>query len=178
MASPIQPIETPYRGRRFRSRLEARWAVFFQALDVAWEYEAEGYRVAGRGYLPDFWLPEHTVHVEIKPRGFVSIDERHRALARESGRMLLVVTGVPWPGEYRVSCFDPDGTLQRDMVWAVGRRDHGELWLLNETEGVRICLDPRPCRDESPLGECEYLLNAHLAAMRHRFEPSEKGAAK
>src|SRR5262245_3495425 len=35
----IQPIETIYRGYRFRSRLEARWAVFFQTLGVPWEYE-------------------------------------------------------------------------------------------------------------------------------------------
>jgi hypothetical protein len=27
----IQAIETVYRGHRFRSRLEARWAVFFDA---------------------------------------------------------------------------------------------------------------------------------------------------
>lgn len=38
----IKPIETRYAGCRFRSRLEARWAVFFDALKIEWEYEPEG----------------------------------------------------------------------------------------------------------------------------------------
>jgi hypothetical protein len=39
----IKPIETRYRGYRFRSRLEARWAVFFDVAGVAWQYEPEGF---------------------------------------------------------------------------------------------------------------------------------------
>lgn len=58
----IRPIETRYKGYRFRSRLEARWAVFFDALGVKWKYESEGYILPnGRRYLPDFFLsyPDH-----------------------------------------------------------------------------------------------------------------------
>ena len=50
----IKPIETRYKGYRFRSRLEARWAVFMDHLEVPWEYEPQGYVVDGRPYLPDF----------------------------------------------------------------------------------------------------------------------------
>src|SRR3989344_7244241 len=53
----IQPIQTIYKGYRFRSRLEARWAVFFDTLGIKWEYEPEGYNLNGSYYLPDFWLP-------------------------------------------------------------------------------------------------------------------------
>lgn len=54
----IKAIETSYGGYRFRSRLEARWAVFFDALGITWEYEPEGYVLSdGTCYLPDFWLP-------------------------------------------------------------------------------------------------------------------------
>ena len=54
----IKAIETRYRGYRMRSRLEARWACFFDALGLAWEYEKEGYDLGDAGpYLPDFWLP-------------------------------------------------------------------------------------------------------------------------
>lgn len=53
----IKPIETYYKGYRFRSRAEARWAVFFDACNVKWEYEPEGYDLGnGLGYLPDFLL--------------------------------------------------------------------------------------------------------------------------
>lgn len=54
----IKAIETRYAGCLFRSRLEARWAVFFDTLGVRWEYEKEGYDLGEAGwYLPDFWLP-------------------------------------------------------------------------------------------------------------------------
>lgn len=57
----IKPIETIYNGYRFRSRLEARWAVFFDCLGVKYEYEPEGFELPGvGGYLPDFRIQCHT----------------------------------------------------------------------------------------------------------------------
>lgn len=53
----IKPIETEYKGYKFRSRLEARWAVFFDSMGIEWEYETEGYVLKdGTKYLPDFLL--------------------------------------------------------------------------------------------------------------------------
>lgn len=55
----IKPIETEYNGYRFRSRLEARWAVFFDAAGIQYQYEPEGYLLPdGSMYLPDFFLPD------------------------------------------------------------------------------------------------------------------------
>lgn len=63
----IKPIETVYNGYRFRSRLEARWAVFFDALGIEYEYEPEGYKFSdGQCYLPDFYLSNLNTFVEIK----------------------------------------------------------------------------------------------------------------
>ena len=53
--SEIKAIETYYKGYRFRSRLEARWAVFFDAAGIKYEYEPEGFDLGGGlYYLPDF----------------------------------------------------------------------------------------------------------------------------
>lgn len=53
----IKAIETEYKGYRFRSRLEARWAVFFDACNAKWEYEPEGFQLpSGKYYLPDFLI--------------------------------------------------------------------------------------------------------------------------
>ena len=52
----FKPLETEYKGYRFRSRLEARWAVFFDECGFKWEYEPEGYDIDGVHYLPDFRL--------------------------------------------------------------------------------------------------------------------------
>lgn len=64
----MKAIETRYNGYRFRSRLEARWAVFFDTLEIPYVYEPEGFELdeAGR-YLPDFFLPEENCWIEIKP---------------------------------------------------------------------------------------------------------------
>jgi hypothetical protein len=67
----IKAIETRYAGCRFRSRLEARWAVFFDACDIKWEYEPEGFVLDdGTKYLPDFLLTfgtGETLWCEVKP---------------------------------------------------------------------------------------------------------------
>lgn len=67
---PTNAIQTHYAGHKFRSRLEARWAVFFDALETPWQYEPEGYMVGWPGhqrpYLPDFYLPSSRLWVEVK----------------------------------------------------------------------------------------------------------------
>jgi hypothetical protein len=58
ISTDIKPIETIYNGYRFRSRLEARWAVFFDAAGIEYQYEPEGFELEGGiKYLPDFYLP-------------------------------------------------------------------------------------------------------------------------
>lgn len=66
--SEIKPIQTRYKNYHFRSRLEARWAVFFDALGIAWKYEDEGYKDTDSNlyYLPDFYLPNMKTFVEVK----------------------------------------------------------------------------------------------------------------
>lgn len=57
MSYRVNPIETVYNGYRFRSRTEARWAVFFDTLEIPYQYEVEGFELDGCGrYLPDFYL--------------------------------------------------------------------------------------------------------------------------
>lgn len=63
----IKAIETIYKNHRFRSRTEARYAVFFDAMGMPWQYELEGYDLGnGIYYLPDFYLPEAKQFFEVK----------------------------------------------------------------------------------------------------------------
>jgi hypothetical protein len=70
----VRAIETQYAGHRFRSRLEARWAVFFNTLGIKWHYEEEGYELPSGRYLPDFRLEsgaligQSDLWVEVKGR--------------------------------------------------------------------------------------------------------------
>lgn len=63
----IKAIDTEYNGMLFRSRLEARWAVFFDAAGIKYEYEPEGFEHHGYRYLPDFYLSESDTYAEVKP---------------------------------------------------------------------------------------------------------------
>jgi len=64
----MKAIETKFMGCLFRSRLEARWAVFFETMKIKWEYEPEGFQKGGARYLPDFRirLGDRTHYVEVK----------------------------------------------------------------------------------------------------------------
>ena len=63
----IKPIETEYQGVLYRSRAEARRAVWFDFLRIDYRYEPEGFDFGnGLRYLPDFWLPEFGTWLEVK----------------------------------------------------------------------------------------------------------------
>lgn len=62
----VRSIPTEYGGILFRSKLEADHARFFDNKKIKWAYESEGFDLNGLWYLPDFWLPEHRVVVEVK----------------------------------------------------------------------------------------------------------------
>lgn len=106
----VKPIETVWRGYRFRSRLEARWAVFFDALKLKWEYEPEGFELGdGIRYLPDFrvrypgrWADEaHDVWFEVKADPTtLSQGDWEKLLRFEKQHGLIVLDGAPEPRMY------------------------------------------------------------------------------
>lgn len=91
----IEAIQTSYKSYRFRSRLEARWAVFLDRIGVRWEYEKEGYNLGAAGYyLPDFWLPDFGVFLEIKGEECSEADAiKCRALFNESDKPVFIAQG-------------------------------------------------------------------------------------
>ncbi len=62
----IAAVSTHYGPLKLRSRTEARWAVFLDAAGIRYQYEFEGYSLRDGYYLPDFWLPDLSVFLEIK----------------------------------------------------------------------------------------------------------------
>ena len=102
--SNIKAIETRYKCYRFRSRLEARWAIFFDALGLSWEYEPEGFETDAGWYEPDFRLtidnPSDNpwVWVEVKPQK-LNETEREKAFAVSSytDAILFELNQIPEP---------------------------------------------------------------------------------
>lgn len=103
-----QAIETRYAGCKFRSRLEARWAVFFDHMGIGWEYEPQGFVINDRPYLPDFLLDCGT-WIEVKGAE-EQLDKtlmKDAALALpampclvESGPRLMVLGPIPDPPRF------------------------------------------------------------------------------
>lgn len=93
----IKPIPTQYKGYQFRSRLEARWAVFFDEMRIPYDYENEGYEVAtGVWYLPDFKIDN--CYVEVKHRFDDDMDalEKIGALVSDTRVPGVIVYGDPY----------------------------------------------------------------------------------
>lgn len=102
-------IDTWYARRCFRSRLEARWAIAFDALGIPWEYESCGYDLGdGHGkYLPDFLLrmqvfdpgPLWRVHVEVKPETADDVEwlraRRFGHMINKEDHLMLLLRGEP-----------------------------------------------------------------------------------
>ena len=107
----IKAIETVYKGYRFRSRLEARWAVFFDALGVKWEYEPQGFELEdGTRYLPDFWIdfgdPDQ-FWIEIKAHKDLSNSEVNKALGMSKYAPGFILMGYPELPLYKGNHYPP-----------------------------------------------------------------------
>ena len=106
-------VRQQYNGVQFRSRLEARWAVWFDAMGIPYVYEPEGV-VLWRGgvYLPDFYLPRHHggVYCEVKPNEFTEDEKKKcRMLCRVTQRPVIMLDGAPEPIIY--GCYLWDATI-------------------------------------------------------------------
>jgi hypothetical protein len=88
---------TIYNHHKFRSRLEARWAVYFDAIGLEYEYEKEGFILEdGESYLPDFWFPQVNMWAEVKPKEFTRAElKKVWYLVRGSQKECILLEGQP-----------------------------------------------------------------------------------
>ena len=104
-------LDTHYNGDNFRSRLPARWAVFFSTAGIDYLYETERFDLGdGQTYLPDFYLkrgirflgeekPRGDVWVTVKPAAELITEERRKvaAFVQETGKNILLIASHPGP---------------------------------------------------------------------------------
>lgn len=93
--SATRGIPTKYRGVNYRSRTEARWAVFFDKVGWPAEYEP----IDLKGYIPDFIIsfPAGPMLVEIKSDSYTQDLETHTTKIEQSGweRDALILGSTP-----------------------------------------------------------------------------------
>jgi len=97
-------IQTKYNGYYFRSRTEARWAVYFDAVGLKYEYEPEGFLIDIQGeitpYLPDFHLLDLSIYIEIKNEEFENSKEYDDTMWKllHFENDIALIAGPPKPG--------------------------------------------------------------------------------
>jgi hypothetical protein len=171
----IQAIETRYNGYRFRSRLEARWAVFFDTAGVRYTYEAEGFYLDnGLLYLPDFWLPEQDCWVEIKGDTPTPEEEaKAQGLATGTNKRVYICWGDVWLPFYdawrddTIRAYFPNGMQDNYYAWCICPKC--------EAAGITFQgrADYLPCRCmvlKCRTPDDPRLLAAYTAAREARFE--------
>lgn len=132
-----------YNGICFRSRLEARWAVFFDVMGIKYEYEPKQFTLDyGVKYTPDFALhnvrwrwKKSPIYVEIK--GFnnwldIPMDERVRIESFSKYEPLIILGNIPQQDETTESKWDSVlGTfafLDGDYYRGFFSNYFGEIW--------------------------------------------------
>jgi hypothetical protein len=135
----MKAIETIYAGHRFRSRLEARWAVVFDTLGIRWEYEPEGFETSAGRYLPDFRFedvsvrhcPDSAAHdgslprvwAEVKGAPLSDVEARKvMAFAFDPGEPRWIIALGPIPNRGCLPVFTGWGKIDgtpRAMSWAL-----------------------------------------------------------
>lgn len=176
----MRAIETRYKGYRFRSRLEARWAVFFDEMGIEWQYEMQGFELPSGRYLPDFWIETLEAWAEVKPTDR-HVDERRIWEFADQEGPILALTGTPdekWYPIYIPSFEFAEldgsmGTFPRMKEWVDFNLSliHGRPWLSFE--------GPVEPSRESLFAYRTYesaVTDAVAAARGARFEFGEHGA--
>jgi len=192
----MKAIETVYKDYNFRSRGEARWAVFFDAMNIKWQYETEGYDL-GRNYgwyLPDFYLSQLKCWIEIKPDRDLEESEyrKIRAFGSYIGP-ILCFTGLPslsWNGTLFCKYVDSSsgGEYENYVGFAYCRECEKVVISISDEDrcrsiGDRILLDPNyeefylcdtysEHRGRYTVQELEYGISA---AKQSRFEHGQFG---
>lgn len=159
----INAIPTQYKGIEFRSRTEARWAVFLTELGIEWEYEPEGYQLLSGWYLPDFWLPQIDAFLEVKPENRED-DERWSELAIATSKRVFVTNGYPKPHDEWLTKWAGNPEAELEAYFPDGGWDHPYFICQCEACGKWGCeFDGRsariPCKCGSS-GDKDY--TAHL----------------
>ena len=197
IVNQIKVIETLYNGYRFRSRLEARWAVFFDTIGIKYEYEKEGFDLNGVWYLPDFWIPDLNYYLEIKGQYPANSEkEKSKLLASQTGKYVFLAYGsIPNPDsidendiDFDMLAFPPSANhIDDEFGDYIGLTNGGIPWdsnnifmqcdICGKVDVYAKCYNTmKNCCNEKGRLTCESYTNvgkAFLAARQARFEHCE-----
>lgn len=160
----IKPIETIYNGYKFKSRLEARWAVFFDALEIKYEYEKEGYKLKHGWYLPDFWLPykgnNEVLNFPEYPNAGEWLEIKGKEITSEEKNLMLDLSAKTFHS----------GTIMKGSPWDVMYKYHthcsGGGYLYDWEKEKKV---ERDCEEEFGLSSAWFTPDFYTACLVSKF---------
>lgn len=85
-----------HNGYRLRSYTELLWARVLEAAEIFYLYEPDLVRVDDGYYLPDFWLPNVGIYLEVKGKNPTEIEiQKADAVMERTGREVMFLVGRP-----------------------------------------------------------------------------------
>lgn len=185
----LSGIPTKYRGVVFRSRLEAKWAAFFDLLDIPWNYEP--YDLPG--WIPDFSIGCEGLLVEVKPftnthQWNEEVQTIHRAVRNEnwydefdqSGHTEFLLLGESprfyvedstW-GQGFVIGWLYDGEFRELVNGWCGKCDHGDTTIISVQGRWFNRLNRR--RDKLSKGKMDLPLGPRIEVIRELWGDAQK----
>lgn len=185
----LKPIETVWNNMRFRSRLEAKWASYFDLCGEQYEYEPEGFVLGDdTWYLPDFYLPDKNIYIEIKPLGALKVDDtpvikngRENAdkynsaikTLTEAGKQFVLLQGTPYESDTKDDGYRVIWYRQNEIAWCDGM--HEIVWdesiasIVNKFrfDGHDLEYAIKQARNEHPYSlRCQFLEESVLGMLR------------
>lgn len=110
----IQPKPTVYNHILYRSRLEAKWAAFFDFVGWDYEYEPEPFKT----WSPDFTIHSLNCYAEVKPYSYLNED--------------LINKIQPYSKEYRCALLFDDIVIEENAFYIGKYFNQREGLILND----------------------------------------------
>ena len=162
----LKPIETIYNGYRFRSRLEARWAMCFDMVGVKYEYEPEGFVLDdNKNYLPDFYLRDFDTYIEIKHADAIQLLDiengfEFKSKTEDAEKYVSAIRAITKDHRFAIIQGDPYDIAMKEH----GGNGRGDLFFTGVCFGyIRSMFDENYiCSSGQKCSECNhFLIPAH-----------------
>jgi hypothetical protein len=144
MSYAIKAHPTKYNGVQFRSRLEARWACFFDLAKWNWQYEP----IDLTSWCPDFWVEfpcqhsecsgSHVLLVEVKPYYSIAEFNEHPCMKYAYGEYMEengVIDLIPADASAAFG-IDPSVTYWEMAHGAGGGIESVENWVCGDADAM------------------------------------------
>lgn len=167
----VKAIPTEFNEVKYKSRLEARWAVFFSTLGIDALYEYEGYQLPSGWYLSDFYIPSMNAWFEVKPTELTQSEKKLcHELEEATGKKVIQLAGDigyrnAESGERGYECsFDAD-------YYFCTCPECGKVGIEYWGRGERVCgYKCVPDQHEYHTGDDIRLINTFAFASKYQFK--------